>query len=238
MMRAGWSSPKNQHGIGEALPEDRKSYGQKLADRGLATGTVFFVAETHVHVVGKMMRITQTMLSLPDTMAFSNEKIFLTVKPFSRSPGEWSRASQPMSWFPKRRTPTQRPWCVTRRPWAKAIIKLLQNPDFRQWPILTMVLVISTMVFVAPTMAFDAGKMFSSLETIFSKAEKAVAVPGIMFPAVETLVSTIKAVVFLFGTTVRGTKTLFSEAEPVVGASETDFSITEKTVGEVPAAFL
>jgi hypothetical protein len=34
------------------------------------------------------------------------------------------------------------------------------------------------------------------------------------------------------------TQTLFSETEPIFYASETGFSITEKTVGEVPAAFV
>jgi hypothetical protein len=35
-----------------------------------------------------------------------------------------------------------------------------------------------------------------------------------------------------------GTKTLLSEAEPIFYAPETGFSITEKAVGEVPAAFV
>jgi hypothetical protein len=44
--------------------------------------------------------------------------------------------------------------------------------------------------------------------------------------------------VFLVQTTVGVTQTLFSETEPIFYASETGFSITEKTVGEVPAAFV
>jgi hypothetical protein len=44
--------------------------------------------------------------------------------------------------------------------------------------------------------------------------------------------------VFLGETTVCGTKTLFSKAEHISYASETRFSITEKTAGEVPAAFM
>jgi hypothetical protein len=43
--------------------------------------------------------------------------------------------------------------------------------------------------------------------------------------------------VFLVETTVGVTQTLFSEAEPIFYASETGFSITEKILGEVPAAF-
>jgi hypothetical protein len=43
---------------------------------------------------------------------------------------------------------------------------------------------------------------------------------------------------FLVETTVRVTQTLFSEAEPIFYASETGFSIPEKTVGEVSAAFV
>jgi hypothetical protein len=34
------------------------------------------------------------------------------------------------------------------------------------------------------------------------------------------------------------TRTLYSEAEFIFHASETSFSITEKTVGEAPAAFV
>jgi len=44
--------------------------------------------------------------------------------------------------------------------------------------------------------------------------------------------------VFLVETTVCGTKTLFSEAETIFCTSETGFSITERTVGEVPAVFV
>ena len=57
-----------------------------------------------------------------------------------------------------------------------------------------------------------------------------------MFPAVETLVLTIKAMVFLVETTVGVTQTFFSEAEPIFYASETGFSITKKTLGEMPAS--
>jgi hypothetical protein len=73
-------------------------------------------------------------------------------------------------------------------------------------------------------MVFGGEKMFSSFETIF--------------PAIETLVSTIKAMVLLGETTVCGTKRLFSKAEHIPYASETRFSITEKTAGEVPAALV
>ncbi len=48
----------------------------------------------------------------------------------------------------------------------------------------------------------------------------------------------IKTVVFVVETTVSGTKALFSEAESIFYASETSFSVTEKTVGEAPAAFV
>jgi hypothetical protein len=44
--------------------------------------------------------------------------------------------------------------------------------------------------------------------------------------------------VFLVQTTVGVTQTLFSEGEPIFYASETGLSITEKTVGEVPAVFV
>jgi hypothetical protein len=44
--------------------------------------------------------------------------------------------------------------------------------------------------------------------------------------------------VFLVETTICGTKTFFSEAEPIFYASETGFSTTEKTVGEVSAVFV
>jgi hypothetical protein len=78
----------------------------------------------------------------------------------------------------------------------------------------------------------EAGfRKFSKTETIFSK-------PETIFPAIETLVSTIKAMVLLGETKVCGTKTLFSKAERIPYASETRFSITEKTAGEVPAAFM
>jgi len=86
------------------------------------------------------------------------------------------------------------------------------------------------------TMVFGSEKMFSCFETIFSKAETVVEVPGTVFPVIETVVSTIKAMVFLAGTTVCGTKTLFSEAVPIFYTSETDFSITEKIVGKVSLA--
>jgi hypothetical protein len=79
--------------------------------------------------------------------------------------------------------------------------------------------------------------MFSGFETIFSKAETVVEVPGTVFPVIETVVSTIKAMVFLVETTVCGTKTLFSEAVPIFYTSETGFSITVKIVGKVPAVF-
>jgi hypothetical protein len=43
---------------------------------------------------------------------------------------------------------------------------------------------------------------------------------------------------FLVQTIVGLTQTLFSEAEPIFYASEICFSITEKTVGEAPTAFM
>jgi hypothetical protein len=84
------------------------------------------------------------------------------------------------------------------------------------------------------TMFFNIEKIFSCNETIFSVAETRVEVPAKMVPAVETLVWTIKTIVFIVETRVCGTKTLFSEAEPIFCASETGFSITKKSVGEVP----
>ena len=51
------------------------------------------------------------------------------------------------------------------------------------------------------------------------------------------MVWTIQAMVFLVQTIVGLTRTLFSEMEPIFYASETGFSITEKILGKVPAAF-
>jgi len=98
---------------------------------------------------------------------------------------------------------------------------------------LTTVSVVLTVVEIAPTIVFGGEKMFSSIETIFLRAETVVEVPETMFSAVETLVLTIKAMVFLVETTVGVTRTLFSEAEPIFCASQTGFSIAEKTVGDI-----
>ena len=43
------------------------------------TDTVFFAAVTVVPVVMKRVFITQKMLSIPETIVLSNEKIFLTI---------------------------------------------------------------------------------------------------------------------------------------------------------------
>ena len=80
--------------------------------------------------------------------------------------------------------------------------------------------------------------MFYGLEKIFSKAETAVEVAETIFSAVLNLVWTIKTTFFLVLNTVGVTQTRFSEAEDIFYASETGFSITEKTLGEVPAAFV
>jgi hypothetical protein len=63
-------------------------------------------------------------------------------------------------------------------------------------------------------------------------------IPETMVPAIETGVSRIETMVFVVETTVGVTQTLLSEAEPIFYASETGFSIAEKIVGEVPAAFV
>ena len=43
-----------------------------------ATETIFFAGATVVHVVVKTVCITQTNFSIPQTIVFSNEKMFLT----------------------------------------------------------------------------------------------------------------------------------------------------------------
>jgi len=74
-------------------------------------------------------------------------------------------------------------------------------------------------------------KMFSEVQAIFLKAET-------MFSAVQTVVSTIKTMFFVIATPVGVTQALFREAEAIFYASQTGFSITKKTVGEMPAAFV
>jgi hypothetical protein len=52
------------------------------------------------------------------------------------------------------------------------------------------------------------------------------------------MVWTIQAMVFLVQIIVGLTQTLFSEMEPIFYASETSFSIMQKTIGKVPAAIM
>ena len=102
----------------------------------------------------------------------------------------------------------------------------------------TVVPVIMTMVCITQNMlSIPETRVFLN-EKIFSTAETLVEVPEAMVPAIETLISTTQAMVFLVETTVCGTKTIFSEAEPIFFAPETDFSITENTVGDVPTMFV
>jgi hypothetical protein len=51
------------------------------------------------------------------------------------------------------------------------------------------------------------------------------------------MVWTRKTIAWIVQTIVGLTQTLFSEMEPIFYASETGFSITEKILGKVPAAF-
>jgi hypothetical protein len=88
---------------------------------------------------------------------------------------------------------------------------------------------VPTMVAGVLTTVFGGEKKFSILEAIFSTAETVVEAPKTMFPAAETVVLTIKAMVFLLETMVCGIKTFFPEAKNIFYASETGFSITEKT---------
>ena len=52
------------------------------------------------------------------------------------------------------------------------------------------------------------------------------------------MVWTIQTMVLLVQTIVGLTQTLFSEMEPIFYASETGFSITQKTIGKVRAAIM
>jgi hypothetical protein len=45
-----------------------------------ATDTIFFAAATAVSVFMKMVSSTQKMLSIPETIVFSNKKIFLSME--------------------------------------------------------------------------------------------------------------------------------------------------------------
>ena len=78
--------------------------------------------------------------------------------------------------------------------------------------------------------------MFSSLETIFSRAETVVEVPETMFSGVGTIVWTIQAMFFVVQTIVGLTQKHFSEAETIFYASKTGFSMTEKTAGEAQSS--
>jgi len=49
-----------------------------------ATDTIFCAAVTVASIVVKMVCVTQTILSIPETMAFANEKIFLARKTIFR----------------------------------------------------------------------------------------------------------------------------------------------------------
>jgi hypothetical protein len=96
---------------------------------------------------------------------------------------------------------------------------------------------VPTMVCTTDTIFSKAETVVETPETMFKTAETVVKVPETLVPAVETVVSTIKAMVFLFEATVCETRTLFSEAESIFRASETGFSIMEKSIGEVGFAF-
>jgi hypothetical protein len=89
--------------------------------------------------------------------------------------------------------------------------------------VLTMVFVVSTMVFVVlTTVLVTLTMVFITLTTVF--------VVPTMVPVFSTLVFDVEKMFFSLDH-------LFSEAEPILRTSEASFSITEKTAGEVPAAF-
>jgi hypothetical protein len=114
---------------------------------------------------------------------------------------------------------------------SQPITNLLTRQNIRQRPILTIFSDAEKMFSDAEKMLSDAERMRSGLEKIFSKGES-------IFSAIENLVPTIKTMFSLVETTVCGIQTLSSEAEPIFYASDTGFSIKEKTAGEMPAAFV
>ena len=110
MMRA--VAPKtNQLWIGEALFGGR-SYGRNLIITQImvgATDTISCAVVTAVSVVAKTVCITHSMLSIPDTMTFANEKIFLVRKTIFRITSRSSQALTPWPSFSTPGCPTQRP---------------------------------------------------------------------------------------------------------------------------------
>ena len=65
-----------------------------------ATDTIFCAAVTVASIVVKMVCVTQTILSIPETMAFAIEKIFSAGKTIFRITGKSSQALKPWTSFP------------------------------------------------------------------------------------------------------------------------------------------
>ena len=71
-----------------------------------ATDTIFCAAVTLDSVVVMMVCVTPTILSIPETLAFANEKIFSAGKTIFRITGKSSQALKPWSSFPTPGSPT------------------------------------------------------------------------------------------------------------------------------------
>jgi hypothetical protein len=56
-----------------------------------------------------------------------------------------------------------------------------------------------------------------------------------MLFAIEKDISVMKKVLFIANTMLRTTENIFSEAKTIFFASDTSFSVPEKTVGKAPA---